>query len=257
MTSFQPLRIALVQDVPGIGLRYEFKEILLYFRPDILAFPEYFLVESDFPDVAASAATRDRNLSWIGNLSIEFDCLVIGGSIVDTENGKNYNRCYLIEKGTVLGHYDKMHLFRNEGQGLISPGNVHRAFQWGDYRIGLLICADVLYPESFQAIGELKPDLIFIPTTSPYKPAESREVKFARDIDIYAKGAAEANAVIFKISASGSIVGHRLQGRSLIAVPGQIRWRVQPENEDQSILVLAVLSGDKRNPSLDIETHFA
>ncbi len=257
MTGFNKKKIALVQDEPGIGLREKFRDILRSFKPDILAFSEYFLVKPELPNVAASARMRDQNLSWIGNLSIEFDCLVVGGSIVETEDGNNYNRCYLIDKGTVLGHYDKIHLFRNEGQGLISPGNIHRAFQWGEYRVGLLICADVLYPESFRALRALKPDLIFIPTTSPYKPGEPSEEKFARDSNIFAKGATEADAVLFKISASGSIVGHRLQGRSLIAAPGRICWRVQPEDEDKSFLILANLSGDKRNPSLDIETHIA
>jgi predicted amidohydrolase len=255
MTTFTPMKIAMVQDEPGIGLREKFRDTLQIFKPDILAFPEYFLVDPQLPDVGASAKMRDQNLTWIGNLSFEFDCLVVGGSIVDTEDGTHYNRCYLIDKGIVLGHYDKIHLFRNEGQGLISPGKIHRVFQWGEYRVGLLICADVLYPESFHTMRELAPDLIFIPTTSPFKPSESDEVKFARDNNIYAKGAAEANSVIFKISACGSIVRHRLQGRSLIAAPDQVRWRISPDDEDKPFLILATLGGDKHNPSLDIETY--
>ena len=255
MTEFKPLKIALVQDEPGIGMRSSFREILRAFQPDILAFPEYFLIKPESAGTAVSADQRTANLNFIRNLSTEFDCLVVGGSIVDTEDSVNFNRCYLIDRGAILGHYDKIHLFRNEGGGFISPGKVHRVFQWGEYRIGLLICADVLYPESFAAMAELKPDMIFIPTTSPYKPGESSEVKFARDFDIFARGASAADAVLFKISASGSIVGHRLQGRSLIAAPGQIRWRIQPEDEDKPFLIMAMLNGDKRKPSLDIVAH--
>jgi predicted amidohydrolase len=248
----KPTKIAMVQDKPGIGLRDSYKAKLRAFNPDILAFAEYFLVGPEFDNTASASEMRLDHLNQIKAWSIEFNCLVVGGTIVDRENGRNFNRCYLVDKGNVIGSYDKIHLYRNEGGGQITPGHEHRVFQWGNLRIGLLICADVLYPESFQAMRELKPDLIFIPTTSPYKPAETPSEKFARDNEIFGKGAAESDAILLKVSASGSIIGHRLQGRSLIASPNKIHWRIDPLDEDKPALILASLSGDKRNPSLDI-----
>jgi omega-amidase len=250
-----PIKIALVQDTPGTGLRESFRKILHDFKPDILAFAEYFLVGHEYDNTATSYQKRDENIALIKHWSQEYDCLVVGGSIVERDGDRNFNRCYLIDNGNIIGYYDKIHLYRDEGHGLITPGNDHRAFQWGGLRIGLLICADVLYPESFQAMRELRPDLIFVPTTSPYKPTETPAEKFARDNEIFARGAEVADAVIFKISATGSIIGHPLQGRSLIAGPNKIHWRIEPQNEDKPALVLAVISGDKRNPSLDIIAH--
>ncbi len=223
--------------------------------PTYLAFSEYFLVGPEQTDTAASSKRRDDNIGLIKQWSLEFNCLVVGGTIVDVENNRNFNRCYLIDKGNIIGHYDKIHLYRNEGNGQITPGNEHRVIQWGELKIGLLICADVLYPESFQALAGMHPDLVFIPTTSPFKPGEGPEAKFARDDNLYAKGAAISDAILFKVNATGSIIGHRLQGRSLIASPHRIHWRIEPIDEDKSALALVTLRGDKRNPLLDIVTH--
>ena len=186
-----PTKIAMIQEIPGIGLRESYRQILLQFKPDILAFAEYFLVGPEYANTASAVEMRVEHLHQIRAWSIEFDCLIVGGTIVESENGQKFNRCHLVDKGEILGHYDKIHLYRNEGGGQITPGQEYRVFKWRDFRIGLLICADVLYPESFQAMRELRPDLIFIPTTSPYKPAETPDEKFARDNKVFARGAAE------------------------------------------------------------------
>jgi predicted amidohydrolase len=251
----KPTKIAMIQDIPGVGLRDSYREKLRNFQPDILSFAEYFLVGPEYTNTASASVMRVDHLNQIKAWSIDFNCLVVGGTIVDGENGKNFNRCYLVDKGSVIGSYDKIHLYRNEGGEQITPGHEHKVFQWRDIKIGLLICADVLYPESFQVLRELKPDLIFIPTTSPYKAGEKPEEKFMRDIEIFANGAAEADAILFKVSAIGTIIGHPLQGRSLIASPDKIHWRIDPTDEDKPALILAALSGDKHNPSLDIIVH--
>jgi predicted amidohydrolase len=247
-----PTKIAMIQDIPGIGLRESYRQILQEFKPDILAFAEYFLVGPEYTNTAFASEMRIEHINQIKAWSLEFNCLIVGGTIVDTENDRNFNRCYLVDKGEILGHYDKIHLYRNEGGGQITPGHEHQVFLWKDFRIGLLICADVLYPESFQAMRELEPDLIFIPTTSPYKPAETTNEKFTRDNKVFAGGAAEAGAILIKVCASGKIIGHPLQGRSLIASPNKILWRIDPQDEDKRALILATLSGDSSNPSLDI-----
>jgi predicted amidohydrolase len=255
MISGRHIKIALLQDVPGTGIRKAFYRVLENTQPDIIAFPEYYFVQPDDDNVLDSCFWRDQILSCLKTWSTEFHCLIIGGSLVEKDEHGIRNRCYLFNNGELFGHYDKIHPLDKEGRGLISAGSEYKVFEYRGFRIGILICADVLHPQSFANIRGLTPELIFIPTTSPYKDGESHRAKFARDMTIFAAGAEISRSIIIKVNASGSIAGHRLQGRSLIASPGRILWRVEPENEDKSALAVVELTYDLLNPLLDITVH--
>ena len=226
-------------------------------HPDILALPEYFFVATADESVVASSFRRENIIGQLRELSSVLGCILVGGSIVEHVAGDFYNRSYLLDSGLVIGSYDKIHPYDNEGRGLIKEGIEYKVFDVRGIRIGLLICADVLYRGSFENIRGLRPDLIFVPTTSPYRRNESASVKFARDRRIFGRGASRSNSIIFKVCASGSIAGHRLQGRSLIASPGKILWRIKPEFEDKAALIIAELSGDMSAPRLDIMVNHA
>lgn len=251
----RPLRVALLQAEPGGGIESAYLSIIRAEKPDIIAFPEYFFVQPGLDDVASSISSRDTILSQLIAWSIEFGCIIVGGTLVDMERDELRNRCFLIDRGNIVGHYDKMHLFRNEGGGRIKPGKNLAVFDVEDLRIGLLVCADVLYPESFEELAHFRPDLTFIPTTSPYKPNESAAEKFARDREIFARGAEISNSLLFKVSACGAIVGHPLQGRSLIAGPGRIYWRIEPEDEHRSALIIANIKPGNTHHLLDISVY--
>jgi len=247
------VKIALLQDKPGLGIRDDYHSILEQYDPDILALPEYYFVNSDEKNVIHSASRHDSILDGIKSLSIKYKCLLIGGTVVVEQEDKLFNRTYLFDNGIMLGHYDKIHPYDNEGKGRIQPGYEYKVFNFNGIRIGILICADILYPDSFKNIRGLQPDLIFVPTTSPYRENEPTEEKFARDNEIFAKGAMASNSIIFKIGASGKITRHVLQGRSLIAFPDEIIWRIDPDKEDRSALVLANCGFDPENPWLEIK----
>ncbi len=226
-------------------------------HPDILALPEYFFAAAADESVVASSFRRGEIIEELQKLSSALGCILVGGSMVEHVEGDFYNRSYLLDSGLVIGSYDKIHPYDNEGRGLIREGTEYKVFDVRGIRIGLLICADVLHRGSFENIRGLRPDLIFVPTTSPYRRNESSSVKFARDKRIFARGASRSNSIIFKVCASGSIAGHRLQGRSLIASPGKILWRIEPEFEDKAALIIAELSGDMSAPRLDIMVNHA
>jgi len=251
----KPIKIALIQDNPGSNIRKPYMERMRNFKPDLIAFPEYYFVGPQFDTPLSSLSIGDEIMDRLRWWSRDLGCIVVGGTMVEESNGKKFNRCYLLDKGEIVGSYDKIHLFKSEGQGFLSPGTEYRVFQIGGIRIGLLICADALFPDAFNNIRGLGPDIIFIPTTSQLRRGELKEEKFKRDMDIFAAGATAANAALIKISASGVLAGRPLQGRSLIAISGSIAWRIEPENEDKPALIEAVLIGDLRNPSIDITVY--
>lgn len=253
--QFDHLKIAIIQDSPGTGLRSCFSDVLKTQSPDIIAFPEYYFVGPEYLTVPSSLDDRDKFVDILSGWSRDFKCIVVGGTVVEREGTAIHNRCHIFEKGQKIGHYDKIHLFRNEGNGLISPGYEYKVFAFKNFRLGLLICADVLYPDTFANLKGLRPDLVFIPTTSPLRRGETSQEKFGRDNDIFDSGSAYCDSILFKISACGNIMGHPLQGRSLIASPSKIHWRVEPKDEDKPVLIIACLMGEKNNPSLDITVY--
>lgn len=250
-----PLKIAMIQDRLGAGIREDFVKILQKDRPNIIAFPEHYFLRPGNDNVIVTAFSQNEIIEQLLEWSLMFNCAIIGGSLVAESNGKLYNRSYIINKGSITGYYDKIHLFKNEGRGLIKKGSEYKVFELSGLRIGVLICADVLYSESFLNIRGLKPDLIFVPTTSPYRENEPAKVKFARDNRLFAQGARLSDSIILKICAVGGIGKHKFQARSLIASSDNILWRNPPDEEDRSALILARLTNLKTNPKLDIKVH--
>jgi len=249
-------KIAMLQDRPGSGIRPRYLEILKRESPDILALPEYYHVGYADDSVLGSCFRRDKIISELLKLSSDLKCVLVGGSLVEHINAAFVNRSYVMNSGAIIGYYDKIHPYDNEGRGLIKPGYEYRVFSVRGIRIGILICADALYPGSFSNIRGLAPDLIIVPTTSPYRENESRITKFRRDQALFAEGAEQANASIFKVCASGQIAGHKLQGRSLIAQPGKIVWRIEPQFESRSALIVARMPEDISGHHLDIKVHW-
>jgi predicted amidohydrolase len=107
--------------------------------------------------------------------------------------------------------------------------------------VGVLICADVLFPESYRALVELKPDIVFVPTTSPFRADDSVESKEKRDFDYFLAGAKTTSAFVAKCCAIGSLLGGWLQGRSLIAAPWEIIDLVPSGRENEELVLMAKL----------------
>ncbi len=210
-------------------------------RFDFVCLPEYCLIPLDAQSQLDTARDLKKNLETLAELSVRLDTVLIGGSLVEGENGKYYNACSIVDRGRMAGKYRKVNLYRREAGKGISTGNRYEVFEIGGVRVGLLICADVLFPESYRRLAELNPDIIFVPTTSPYRAEDSVESKEKRDRDYFLAGAKTASAYVAKCCAVGSLLGGRLQGRSLIAAPWGILKRVPFEDEDREQVLTAEL----------------
>jgi len=181
-------------------------------------------------------------MKYLKTLSIKLNCTLTGCTLLHRTKTGLKNTCYFISNGKILGFYEKIHLHKNEGEGKVDPGTEYKVIFWNSIRVGLLICADVLYPESYHNLLGLRPDIVIIPVTAPYQRNETSEKKFARDKMLFERGAKILGCPVVKVSSVGKIAGHQLQGRSLVATPNGIIFRVPPENEDESILKIMKLS---------------
>jgi predicted amidohydrolase len=168
-------------------------------------------------------------------LSRGLDTVLIAGSMPEQSGGHLYNTSYVYDRGKLLGAYRKQNLFFAE-VGKITPGAEFAVFSAYGITFGVLICADVFRDESFLEMKRLGARIIFIPTFSPRRQ-ESVEEKFRRDNDIFVRGAGISGALIVKVCGVRSEYKDFLQARSLVADPGGVRFRVNPDQEDLPMII--------------------
>lgn len=211
---------------------------------DLLCLPEYFFVVEGVRHPREMVGRRRTILTQLEAYSRRLAGIVVGGTLIEQEGNRLYNTCHIFDSGRYVGFYRKRHPTSHEQAGGISPGDEFKVFDIRGFRLGVLICADVLHPDSFLALAKLQPELIAVPTVSPYLEDDTIENKYRRDQDLFVAGAKTANAYILKACGVGDLMGERLQGRSLICSPQGILQRVNPRAEAFETVLTAEIDLD-------------
>jgi nitrilase len=92
--------------------------------------------------------------------------IVYGYAEHDSESGDIFNAAQAIgPDGEVLGHYRKTHLFGDFEHAIYKPGSAFsEPFVFGGWKIGMLICYDIEFPEAVRSVALSGAELILIPT---------------------------------------------------------------------------------------------
>jgi predicted amidohydrolase len=234
-------KVCIVQCEVGRQLTRDENLLIFKQRPDFVILPEYFNVDPERRDTARNSGWGYERLQYCQTLSDRLRTTIIAGTAISSLAGRFYNTCYVYRRGEFIGSYYKTNPTRNERRHGIVAGNNRELFEIDGVRFSIMICADVLDPTNFTGLQSLEPDIVFIPTTSPYRPAESVRDKFSRDNTIFVAGARNAGSILVKCCAVGTLWGGRLQGRSLVAAPWGILSRISPDEEDRPRILSAVL----------------
>lgn len=140
---------------------------------DIVVLPEIF---DGQPSPTDGLSARQ----FLQTLAKTCNTHVIGGSclIVD-EDGSRRNSTYVVHKsGEIVGRYDKRILFSVESD-TRQAGDSVGIFQLDDFRVGVLICADLWHPELARELcGKI--DLLAVPVKSSV-PTE-KNIEYARGL---------------------------------------------------------------------------
>ena len=212
---------------------------------DLVCLPEYFFIPDGTRNQIETTSHRQTILSRLAAYSRELVGAVVGGTLVEEEEGRYYNACHIFDCGQHIGFYRKRHLTGREQALDLKSGEGPAVFELRGFRLGVLICADVLLAESYRELAPLKADVIAVPTVSPYLENDTVAEKHRRDQEYFVKGARLAGAYVVKACGVGSLMGGRLQGRSLICSPAGIITRVTPRNEMLESTLIAEVDLDK------------
>lgn len=227
----ESVQLGIHQAEPGSGITPAERERYRVAGIQILVFPEYFWVRTEDRNHREVAAHFGEDMQTLEQLSREEDWVVVGGTVIEPRGAGHANTCPVFYRGQELGRYRKIHLMPGEARGGISPGEDFVIIEVLGIHLAPVICADVLYPDTFEQVAALNPDLILAPMSSPHRPEDTPQDKDTRDREIFLRGAELAGAPIVKAGATGKLFERPLQGRSLVATPKEILFRTPFEEE--------------------------
>ena len=211
---------------------------------DLIVFPElmtsgYNPVIADRPDQRGAAAAIARIAGQRG--------IAIACGRPEHVDGKYFNAAVLADRaGRRRIDYRKTHLFGDDERRVFAAGDgACETVDLDGWRVGLLVCYDVEFPEAARALALAGADLILVPTAlmSPYDQIPN--------VLIPAR-AYENQCYVAYANYCGEDTRHRYCGRSTLAGPDG-RIIVQAER-DETFLV-AELSRDALEASRGLNTY--
>jgi len=147
-------------------------------RIDLMLLPENFVFWSPNPKRKNDAQPI---IAFLQNLSCKYRCNLVGGSFhLQHPSGRYLNTCYVFNrKGNIKGEYYKRKLFHREIEQGVDHGDKSTIVELDEWKIGVLICADLWYPELCRELLN-QADIIAVPAQSvvrsPLYQAYGRQV---------------------------------------------------------------------------------
>lgn len=150
-----------------------------------------------------SAESNEETLIWLKKMAAEKNA-TIGGSVSVEDNGKYFNRFYMVKPDGTYSKYDKRHLFSYAGEHKeYESGNERVIIEVEGVRILLLVCYDLRFPVWSRNLGDY--DMIAYVANWPKKR------RFAWDTLLRAR-AIENQCYVCGVNIVGSNPPHEYSG---------------------------------------------
>lgn len=137
----------------------------------LLITPEMFLSGYDIGLEAVQRLAQPADGDWaarIAGIAREHGIAVLYGYPERDDAGALYNAVQLIDaRGERLGHYRKTHLFGELDRGMFSAGeDLSPLVELEGWKLGLLVCYDVEFPENVRRLALAGADAVLVPTAN-------------------------------------------------------------------------------------------
>jgi predicted amidohydrolase len=194
-------------------------------------------------DLAETIPTGESTLFW-SELAHRLNVTIVAG-IAEREDDKLFNSAVIIGPQGYLGSFRKVHLWSEENL-FFEPGNLgFPVFQTPLGRIGVMICYDGWFPESYRLLAMQGADIVCIPTN--WVPIPGQDPKREAMANILAMASAHSNS-LFVAAADrvGTERGQPFIGQSLIV--SHTGWPVAgpASSVDEEIIYAEVNLSDAR-----------
>jgi len=193
-------------------------------KPAFIALPEYFSVPNNMEQFTSaekiSKETYNETMRFLAEISKEFPSIyILGGTVLEEDNGTFYNTSTLWRNGALIGKYRKRNPITAELKAGVSRGDKPAVFSTEYCKVGILVCADMFDPPTIKAVVDLGAELVFLPVaamgTHPHVTGHPLTEKLATENGIY----------VVKV---GNVSSNARGGRSAFITP----WGIEQEASD-------------------------
>jgi len=211
----------------------------------LVSLPEMFFRPYELSSIAEHAEEDGSTIGRLRETARDLEIYLCTGSIAERENGHVFNRARLIgPDGEIILTHDKIHMFDVNLPGLavresavFTRGGRYDVADTELGRIGILICYDIRFPESFRELARRGAEIVIV-------PAAFNDITGPAHWHITLRARAVENQcfVIAASPARDAGSSYKAYGHSLIADP----WgTVLCEAEEDRKIVSAELDADK------------
>ncbi len=193
---------------------------------EFLLFPEYFSYSQ------LDLSIGPETLKFLRDFSREKNVVVCGNLVVD-ENGYR-NRAFLIDSGEIVGYQDKIHPTRTERELGIKCGEKLSVFSVRGFKISILVCADILYPELCRVAALKGADVVLNPVVS-FKHSELPGTEY-RYCLYFTRSFDNCYAIVKSGGFGYTFTGKEAVGRSLIATFDGVLAKSKDEYGEEAVV---------------------
>lgn len=244
----RPLTVATVQFEPIVGESARnlasidrLVKVAKTDGADIVVLPELAVSGYNFRDAEelealSGAVPGGPDAEFLCRLAAELSIHIVSG-IAERDAVRLYNSAIICGPQGFIGKYRKLHLWNNEHR-YFEKGNIGLpVFDLPFGRVGIAICYDGWFPETFRSLALAGAELVCVPTNwVPMAGAESVAEPMA---NILHKAAAHTNGMFIACAdRTGTERGQHFIGSSLIIGPHG--WPISgPASSDREEILLA------------------
>lgn len=167
------LEIAQIQSNPKLGnCEYNLQRIESFLgqvsKADLIVLPElantgYKFDNRDHAYSIASEPTCSKYVEFLRDYARDNKVNIVSGYL-EKESNELFNSAIFVKPDGSVGKYRKIHLFMDE-KSIFAPGNLGLPiFEIGEYKFGILICFDYLFPEIWRIMALKGVDFIVHPS---------------------------------------------------------------------------------------------
>jgi predicted amidohydrolase len=183
--------------------------------------PDAILLTEFFPERGVKGTAHDRSepipgpaTDVLARKAREYSSYIIAG-MLELDEDKTYDTAVLIDRdGRIAGKYRKTHLPLAEVEDGETPGNEYPVFETDFGRIGILICWDFVFPETFRIMRLEGAEIVFLPIAGDPGARHWDTVTRARALDngLYLVASVGDGAASRIVNPDGEVIAETTDG---------------------------------------------